>query len=144
VIAVDTNVLVYAHRRESRFHDAAFELMQSLTEGAQIWAIPWPCIYEFFSVATNPRIWTLLPSTPDQATDQLLAWLQSPSVRLLTETDDFFDVLRPLLRQPRVRGPVAHDARVAALCVAHGASELLTKDRDFQLFPQLTTRDPFA
>ena len=48
------------------------------------------------------------------------------------------------LWHPRVRGPVVHDARVAAICLAHGADELLTRDRDFALFPELKTRDPFA
>ncbi|HET6473256.1 MAG TPA: hypothetical protein VFG38_15530 [Pseudomonadales bacterium] len=54
------------------------------------------------------------------------------------------DTLLPLLRNPRVRGPIVHDARVAALCIAHGVDELLTKDRDFQLFPQLRVRDPLT
>jgi predicted nucleic acid-binding protein len=39
---------------------------------------------------------------------------------------------------------VVHDARVAALCVAHGVEKLLTRDRDFSLFPELPTQDPFA
>ena len=49
----------------------------------------------------------------------------------------------PIIAQPRIRGPIVHDARIAALCLAHGVEELMTKDRDFQLFPQLKTRDPF-
>jgi len=69
-------------------------------------------------------------------------WTASPSVSLLTETEDFLAVLERFVRRPRVRGPVVHDARVAALCVAHGARELLTADRDFALFPELPTRDP--
>jgi hypothetical protein len=40
-------------------------------------------------------------------------------------------------------GPFVHDARIAALCVAHGTDALLTADRDFALFPELSTRDPF-
>ena len=43
-----------------------------------------------------------------------------------------------------MRGPVVHDARVAAICVAHGVDELLSRDRDFALFPELKTRSPFA
>jgi uncharacterized protein len=59
----------------------------------------------------------------------------SPTVRLLHETDEFLPILESLLRNPRVRGPVVHDARVAALCLAHGVEALLSRDRDFSLFP---------
>jgi len=143
MIAVDTNVLVYAHRRESRRHDDARRTVRGLAEGRRTWAIPWPCVYEFFSVVTNPRIWRDAATHPDQAWRQIDAWTASPSLSLLCETADFLGVLERLGRRPRVRGPIVHDARVAALCVAHGVEELLTADRDFALFPELPTRDPF-
>ena len=142
MIAVDTNLLVYAHRRESRFHASAKALITELAEGSKRWAVPWPCVYEFFSVVTNPRIWREKASTPQQAKDQVSAWLASPTLFLLGEDDNFTDILLAVLARPRVRGPIVHDARVAALCIAHGVDELLTKDRDFQLFPELATRDP--
>jgi hypothetical protein len=144
VLAVDTNVLVYAHRREAREHPKAAELVRALAQGPIAWGIPWPCVYEFFSVATNPRIWSTTASTPQQAWSQIEAWLAAPSLRLLSETEGFADVLQRFLTLPRVRGPVVHDARVAALCVAPGVERLLTRDRDFSLFGDLRTEDPFA
>jgi len=144
VLAVDTNVLVYAHRREVREHSAAREILSSLAEGRDRWAIPWPCLYEFFSVVTNPRIWKETVSRPEEASEQIDAWLGSPSLVLLAETRDFWNVLRALTSRPRVRGPLVHDARVAALCIAHGIDALLTRDRDFHLFPDLTIEDPFS
>lgn len=144
MIALDTNILVYAHRRESRHHGRASEIVRGLAEGASRWAIPWPCVYEFFSVVTNPRIWKEAASTPDQAWRQIAVWAASPSVSLLAETEGFVAILERFARRPRVRGPVVHDARVAALCVAHGVEELLTADRDFSLFPELPTRNPLA
>ena len=39
MIAVDTNVLVYAHRAESPFHTQAFECVKSLAEGGRPWEI---------------------------------------------------------------------------------------------------------
>jgi uncharacterized protein len=143
VIAVDTNVLVYAHRREPVEHGRASELLRELAEGSGSWSIPWPCAYEFFSVVTNPRIWREAASTPEQAWLQLEAWFDSPAVRLLAETPDFPALLAEFARRPRVRGPVIHDARVAAICMAHGVDRLLTRDRDFALFPELATEDPF-
>jgi uncharacterized protein len=144
MIAVDTNVLVYAHRREAREHPAAAHRLTELAAGSNAWAIPWPCIYEFFSVVTNCRIWKEAASTQEQAWRQVEAWLGSPSLRLLSETDDFASVLGELAQRPRVLGPVVHDARVAALCLAHGVEILLTRDRDFSLFPELVTSNPFA
>ena len=142
MIAIDTNLLVYAHRRETRHHDAARELVRAFAEGREPWAIPWPCLYEFFSVVTNARIWRDAASSPDQAWGQIEAWTASPSVSLLTETDHFVGMLERFVRRPRVRGPIVHDARVAAICVAHGVDELLTADRDFALFPELPTGNP--
>lgn len=144
LLAVDTNILVYAHRREVAEHAAAASVLRTLVEGSQPWAVPWPCIYEFFSVVTNPRIWKESASTPLQAWTQLDAWLRSPSVRLLGETMDFAALLARFVLLPRVRGPVVHDARIAALCAAHGVEALLTRDRDFSLFGELCTRNPLA
>ena len=142
MIAVDTNLLVYAHRRESAVHRTAFEVMRGLAEGNDAWAIPWPCCYEFLSVVTNRRIWKDRATTAERAWSQLAAWTSSPSNRLLGETDGFLDLLCDFIQRPRVRGAVVHDARVAAICVAHGADALLTRDRDLSLFPELRTRDP--
>ena len=144
MIAVDTNLLVYAHRRESRLHEAASSLLRGLAEGNDAWAIPWPCCYEFLSVVTNPRIWRDSATTPEQSWRQLAAWTASPSMRLIGETEDFLEILESFVRRPRVIGGVVHDARIAALCVAHGVEALLTRDRDFSLFPELKTRDPLA
>ncbi len=143
MIAVDTNLLVYAHRRESRHHTAAASLLRALAEGDAPWAIPWPCCYEFLSVVTNPRIWRDDATSPEQAWQQLAAWFASPSVRLIGETDDFTERLERFVKRPRVLGGVVHDARIAALCIVHGVEALLTRDRDFSLFPELRTRDPF-
>lgn len=144
MMAVDTNVLVYAHRREAREHVIASARVAQLAAGHEPWAIPWPCIYEFFSVVTNRRMWQERASTPEQAWHQVEAWAGSPSLRLLSETPDFVAILATLVARPRVVGPVVHDARVAALCVAHGVEVLLTRDRDFSCFPELATENPFA
>ncbi len=143
MIAVDSNLLVYAHRWEATEDYEAFALIRSLVDGDEAWAIPWPCIYEFFGVVTNRRIWRDGATTPEQAWLQISAWAASPSLRLLGETDGFLEILGQFAQRPRVRGGVIHDARIAAICMAHGVDTLLTRDRDFALFPELPTRDPF-
>ena len=85
MIAVDTNILVYAHRVDSDWHATAYTRVAALAEGNAAWAIPWPCIHEFFSIVTHARIYT--PPTPlEKALDQIDAWLESPTVVMLSES----------------------------------------------------------
>ena len=58
LIAVDTNLLVYAHREDSPWHDAAYRSLVGLAEGRTPWAIPWPCLHEFLAIVTHPRIYS--------------------------------------------------------------------------------------
>ncbi len=139
MLAVDTNVLVYAHRQDSPFHDAAADLVRRLAEGAATWAIPWACLHEFYAIVSHRRIYRP-PSTPEQAAAQVRAWLQSPSLVLVGESEGYWDTIEPLLLGGRVSGPIVHDARVAAICAQHGVRELITQDRDFSRFPQVRVR----
>lgn len=143
MIAVDSNLLVHAHRQASPDHRRASRLIHEVAESPERWAIPWPCLHEFFSVVTNRRIVTRA-STHQEAIDQIDAWLSSPSVVLLGEAVQHWTVLRQLLDEGGVAGPLVHDAKIAAICLAHGVSELWTADRDFSRFPRLRTRNPLV
>ncbi len=143
MIAVDTNILVYAHREDSPWHTAASEAVAGLAEGRSAWAIPWPCLHEFLAIVTHPRIYR--PPTPLAiAIDQVAAWLESPMLVRLAENESYWDVLAGALSGGRVVGPQVHDARIAALCLAHGVRELWTHDRDFGRFPPLDVRNPLV
>lgn len=143
MIAVDTNLLVYAHRADSPLHEMARETIAALAGGRGPWMIPWPCVHEFLAVATHARIYKP-PSTMAQAVAQVDAWMESPA--LVVEGDDAAAWARgrALLLAGRVAGPMVHDARVAAICLAHGVVELLTLDRDFSRFPGLVVRNPIT
>lgn len=143
MIAVDTNILVYAHRSDSPHHDAAVDCLRSLAEGRAAWAIPWPCIHEFFAIVTNPRIY-VPPSTVAEAVAQIDAWLQSPSLVALAESDRHWSELRALVTVGRVAGARVHDARIAAICMQHGVRDLWSADRDFSRFPDLRTVNPLV
>jgi uncharacterized protein len=141
LIAVDTNILVYAHREDSPFHEAAFRCLTQLAEGPASWAIPWPCIHEFLAVATHPRIYE--PPTPlDRALAQVDAWLESPTLVLLTEAPGYWPTLKQALASGHIAGPSVHDARIAALCRQHGVDELWSADRDFSRFAGMATSNP--
>jgi toxin-antitoxin system PIN domain toxin len=143
MIAIDSNLLVYAHREDTPWHDIAYARIVELAEGQSLWAIPWPCIHEFLAIVTHPRIYS--PPTPlDKAIEQVEAWMESPSLVLLSEIEDYWMHLRLALVTGRVSGPQIHDARVAALCKEHGVTELWTADRDFGRFPDVQTRNPLV
>ena len=141
MIAVDTNVLVYAHREDSEWHGAAGSTMRSLAEGSVPWSIPWPCVHEFVAIVTHPRIYDP-PSSMAQAIDQVDAWLASPSIVLLSEARSHWDLLKSNLIDGRIKGAMVHDARIAAICEGHSVSSFLTADRDFSRFPRLATTNP--
>ena len=141
MIAVDTNILVYAHREESPWHTGAGVCLARLAAERRAWAIPWPCLHEFLAIATHPRIFN--PPTP--ARDAIAAvdsWLAVPMLRLLGEEEGYWDQLRELVLSGQALGPRVHDARVAALCLRHGITELWSADRDFGRFRRLRVRNP--
>lgn len=143
MIGLDTNILVYAHRRDSEWHEPAAACVRNLAEGAASWALPWPCLHEFFAIVTHERIYSP-PTTTAKALEQIGAWLESPSVVLLSESSGYWDVFSLLIGKSKVHGPRVHDARIAALCVHHGVRELLSADRDFSRFGDLKSRNPLV
>jgi toxin-antitoxin system PIN domain toxin len=143
VIAVDTNLLVYAHREDSPWHQRALAWLTSVAEGPDPWAVPWPCLHEFLAIVTHPGIYR--PPTPrERAVDQVDAWLEAPGVVLLAEGEGYWPTLRGLVLSGGAVGGQVHDARVAALCRHHGVRALYSADRDFSRFPDLEVRNPLV
>lgn len=120
-IAVDTNILGYAHRTDSPLHRRARAAIETLASGVREWTVPWPCAHEFFAVVTHPRIYKT--ATP-------------------AETDEHLPHLESLALPAQTRGGAIHDARIAAICVSHGVAELWSADRDFSRYPQIVVRNP--
>jgi len=143
MVAVDTNVLVYAEITSSEHHQTARARLRELAEGATPWALPWPCVYEFLRVVTHPRVYH--PPVPAAvARADIAAMLASPSLVLLSETDRHSEVLDAVLSESEVTGNLVHDAHIVALCREHGVSEILTADGDFRRFSGIKVTNPFA
>lgn len=143
MIAIDTNILVYAHRSDSPHHEKASAALAACAQSRLAWCIPWPCIHEFFAVVTHLRIYSP-PTPPKKALDQINAWLESPSLILLAETATHWPTLQAMLANAKTLGPAVHDARIAALCLSHGVRELWSADRDFRRFSELKVVDPLG
>lgn len=143
MIALDTNILVYARRAETPHHADAVRLLRELAEGSTPWALAWPCIYEFLRVVTHRAVFA--PPTPlDAALQDLGSLLASPSLVLLGEGPAHAGLLERTVREGRATGNLVYDAHIAALALEHGVRELWTTDRDFARFPGLRVRNPFV
>lgn len=139
--ALDTNILVYSVREDSPWHRAALACLRELAEGPEPWAIPWPCIHEFLSVVTHPKIYKP-PSSLEDAVLQIEHWMESPTLRLIGEGAGYWEHLKTVLAAGRVAGPLTHDARIAAICRTHAVRELWSADRDYSRFPGIRVRNP--
>jgi len=141
MIAVDTNILVYAHREDSPWHAKASERLTALANSDAPWAITWPSIHEFLAIVTHTKIYD--PPTPLAiALDAIRAWQQSPSLRFLGEGPGYFETLAKQATTGKIRGPKIHDARIASICLHHGIKRLWTADRDFTAFPNVVCENP--
>ncbi len=143
MIAVDSDILVYAHRGDAHWHDRAYACLAALADSQAPWAIPWPCIHGCLAIVTHPRIYAL-PTPLGKKIERIDAWPESPSVVLLCESEDHRLQLRPMFVAARVSGAQIHDAGVMALCKQHGVRELWTADSDFGRFPGSRVRNPLV
>lgn len=107
MIAVDTNILVYAHRADSPWHHQARECIKTLAEGRSAWVIPWPCLHEFLSFVTHPRIYAP-PSRLNQAIDQVDTWLESRTLSVLGESHDHWNILKTQALAAKTAGPASN------------------------------------
>jgi toxin-antitoxin system PIN domain toxin len=143
MIAIDTNLLVYAHREDAEWHEEALAVLRRLAESGQRWGIPWPCVHEFLAITTHPAIY--VPPTPLLVALQAIeVWLASPFCRTIGEGPDYFQELRRLALKGKIHGPMIHDARVAAICLQNGVTQLWSADRDFSRFEELKTLNPLV
>lgn len=143
MIAVDTNILVYAHRLEMPFHDRARELLDQALQTPEPLAVPWPCVHEFLAVVTHPRIFRE-PTPVAMALDAITRLLRSLDGGCIGEGDGYLEILLDLVLPTKLQGPVIHDARIAAICRYHGVRELWSADRDFSRFPAVAVKNPLV
>lgn len=137
MIAVDTNILIYAHREEFPLHRKAKARIVELAEGREPWALPVFCLGEFLRVATHPKLLDP-PSTLEQATRALEKLLASPSLVLLSPGRNFWPLLAEIAKTADAKGNILYDAQIAAVCREHGVREILSEDRDFYRFKGIT------
>jgi len=69
-------------------------------------------------------------------------WLNSPSCRVIGEGPNHMGNLKRLALRGKIQGPMVHDARIAAICLDNGVTELWSADRDFSRYRELRVVNP--
>lgn len=136
MLAVDTNILIYAHREETELHQPAAAWLVTLAQGIQRWTLPVFCVAEFVRVVTHERVFSR-PSTIAEAASFIEGLTDAPTCEVLQPGPDFLEQLFATARESEAAGNLIFDAQIAALCAEHGVNEILTNDADFWRFKDL-------
>jgi uncharacterized protein len=142
VLAVDTNVLVYAADVDSQFHFPCRQWLEAQRKRPDAWYTTWGILYEFLRVITHPRV-LRRPWATAAAWDFVAALLASPALGSLVATDRHADVARETITElPHIAGNLLHDAHTAILMREHGIRRICTRDTDFNRVPFHEVIDP--
>ena len=141
MIAVDTNLLIYAHRAGLPEHRAARLALEQATRAEEGWGISHASLAEFWSIVTHPAAMGR-PSTGAEAAAFLTALLRAGGAQLWLPGPGFGERLLQLANDLAVQGPRIFDLQIALTAVEHGAREIWTHDRRFLSIPGLRVRDP--
>jgi hypothetical protein len=143
VIAIDTNLLVYAHRGGCAEHKAARRAIERASANPHGWCIPLPCLLEFWSVVTHPA--SVGGASPASLALRFIEALVSPGLALVLQPGvNFAERCLPAAARLKVAGPRVFDLQIGLLCLEAGATELWTHDVGFIALPGLKVRDPLA
>ncbi len=92
MIAVDTNILVYANRRAMPdWHEPAKASLEQLANGRAPWGLPWSVVHEFIAVVTRLRH---SPATLGEAFEFVERLTGSESCVPLAEPVDYLPVFK--------------------------------------------------
>lgn len=143
MIAVDTNLLVYAHRASLSEHRAARRAIERAAGLSVGWGISHPSLAEFWAVVTHPTT-SGRPSTVAEASAFLQALFRDSDAHVWLPGPNFGERLIQLAADRNVRGPRVFDLQIALTALDNGAREVWTHDRDFVSVPGLRIHDPLA
>ena len=142
MIAIDTNLLVYAHRERTPQHKRARQAIERAAAAPRGWGMSAAVLPEFWSVVTHPSS-EGRPSTPAQATAFVRALTDAGAVIWLPGPG-FGERLLQTASGLAVSGPRIFDLQIALTAFEGGATELWTHDGAFITVPGLPVFDPLA
>jgi hypothetical protein len=141
MIAVDTNLLVYAHRAGCPEHQGARRAIEEAANDVNGWGIPSSCLFEFWSVVTHPSS-TGGGSSPAAARGFIEALIETAGAVILPPPPALMPRCLQLADQLDVRGPRIFDLQIGLAALEAGVTEIWTHDSGFIALPGLKVRDP--
>ena len=141
MIAIDTNLLVYAQREGAAQHRLARRALERASADSRGWGIPLPCIAEFWCVVTHPAS-SGGPSPVSQARGFLRALVVDGGASIWTPGAGMWERLTQLASEMKITGARVFDLQIALTALENGATELWSHDRGFAGLPGLLVRDP--
>ena len=141
MIAVDTNLLVYAHRAGCPEHDAARRAIEEAAGDSEGWGIPSACLFEFWSVVTHPSS-VGGGSSPGSARRFIEALIETAGAVIIPPSAASAARCLQIAEQLDIRGPRIFDVQIGLAAMEAGASEIWTHDAGFIGLPGLKVRDP--
>lgn len=140
MIAIDTNLLVYAHRARTPEHTTARRAIERAAADARGWGLASAVLPEFWSVVTHPKA-DGRPSTPAQASAFVQA-LVSAGAEIWVPGRGFGQRLLQVAADLKLSGPRVFDLQIALMAFEGGATELWSHDGAFISVPGLKVFDP--
>lgn len=139
--AVDAGILASALNRFAPEHARASRVLDTLANGDEPWALPWPAAHEFLRIVSHPHL-VARPLTAADALGFLELVLASPQARAIGPGPRHAAALAEVLAMLPGETPPPPGLDTAVVLREHGVRELLTADRGMRAFPFLVVRDP--
>jgi uncharacterized protein len=142
LILIDANLLLYAYHPRAEQHEASKAWLEAVLSGSEIVRFAWLTLWAFLRISTNPRVFDH-PLSVSEGEAAISSWLAQPTAGILEPGEGYWQILRVLMKDSQVAGPLVMDAALAALAIEHGAT-LHTTDRDFTRFSGLKWTNPLV
>ncbi len=141
MIALDTNLLIYAHREGSAEHIPAYKAIEAALDHPRGWGICVPTIAEFWRTVTHPGI-PGGPSSSAAVTHFFHHLVTEGHGNIWMPGPGFGERLMRWAGALKIRGIRIFDLQIAVIAYEHGAREIWTHDRNFASVPGVKVHDP--
>lgn len=138
---VDTNILLRSCQPDHPMYPIAVGAVSTLLkQGNKLYIAP-QNIVEFWNVSTRPLDKNGLGMTLEKTAAEITRL--EAILPLKPDTPEIHQQWLKLVTDYGVKGVNVHDARLAAACIVHGLTHILTfNDRDFKRYKEITVVRP--
>ncbi len=137
---VDANVPLYVVNSASEHHRPSRRWLDTELSGADTVGLAWVSLLAFVRLTTKVGLFPA-PLTPEEATQQVNAWLSAPGAVLANPTPRHAAMIAGLLAGVGTGGNLVSDAHLAALAIEHRGA-IVSYDNNFGRFDGITWLTP--